>query len=66
MYWCLSVLPSIVFANRWDVRRTSMTSVRQTDYRSLVNVTRSSVAVDYDFTRNLIFYSDVATEQLLV
>ncbi len=62
----IAVLPAIVFANRWDVRKTSMTSVRQTEYRPLVNVTRSSVAVDYDYTRNLIFYSDVATEAIVM
>lgn len=56
------VLPSVVFANRFDVRKINIASGRE--YRSLVNETRSSVAVDYDLRENKLYYSDVANEAI--
>ncbi|KAL3867641.1 hypothetical protein ACJMK2_040515 [Sinanodonta woodiana] len=55
-------LPWLIFANRRDIRRLRVDSgIMET----LVEETENSIALDYDFKNNYLFYTDSATEQIL-
>ena len=53
--------PSLLFAHKTDIRKLSLDRHSMT---SIVNTTRSSCAVDYDFKTGLVFWSDVMEEKI--
>lgn len=50
---------SILLVNRRDVRRFDLNG---RNYYSIVKSTRSSIALDFDFDKNQVYFTDVATE----
>ena len=55
--------PSLIFANRNDLRQLDMHTGH---YRLLLNNTKSAVALDLDYDKHLLYYSDVADEKIFV
>lgn len=53
--------PLLLFANRMDVRTLSLHTGH---YKSIVDDTRSAIAIDYDYAENVIYWSDVALEMI--
>jgi len=53
--------PSLLFAHKTDIRKLSLDRPSMT---SIVNNTRSSCAVDYDFKTGMVFWSDVMEEKI--
>lgn len=53
--------PFLLFANRHDLRELRLYSG---NYHLLVDGQKSIIALDYDFSEKLLFWSDVATEQI--
>ena len=53
--------PFLLFANRHDLRELRLYSG---NYHLIVDGQKSIIALDYDFTEKLLFWSDVATERI--
>ena len=53
--------PHLLFANRHDLRSIQLHSG---EYLSLVDNTRSAIALDYDYHTQTVYWSDVAMEQI--
>ena len=53
--------PFLLFANRHDLRELRLYSG---NYHLIVEGQKSIIALDYDFTEKLLFWSDVATERI--
>ena len=53
--------PFLLFANRHDLRELRLYSG---NYHLLVDGQKSIIALDYDFSEKLLFWSDVATERI--
>jgi len=53
--------PLLLFANRHDVR---LMSLYTRDFKEVVNHLHSAIAVDYDYRRRKIFWSDVGSETI--
>ena len=53
--------PSLLFAHKTDIRKLSLDRPSMTP---IVNNTRSSCAVDYDFKTGMVFWSDVMEEKI--
>ena len=53
--------PDLLFAHKTDLRSISLDRLGMT---ALVNTTRSSCALDYDFKEGLLFWSDVMEERI--
>jgi hypothetical protein len=53
--------PSLLFANRIDLREYRLLSGEK---RSLVEDTKSTIALDFDYANNMLFWSDVSKEQI--
>ena len=55
--------PALIFAHRFDMRRITLHTGH---YQVLLNNTRSSVALDFDYVNKRVYYSDVAEEKIRV
>ena len=53
--------PSLLFAHKTDIRKLSLDRPSMT---SIVNTTRSSCAVDFEFKTGMVFWSDVMEEKI--
>ena len=53
---------SLFFAHKSDIRKISLNN--HNDMVSIVNDTRSSCAIDYNFRTGMIFWSDVMTQKI--
>ena len=53
---------SLFFAHKSDIRKISLNNHH--DMVSIVNDTRSSCAIDYNFRTGMIFWSDVMTQKI--
>ena len=53
---------SLFFAHKSDIRKISLN--QHNDIVSIVNNTRSSCAIDYNFRTGMIFWSDVMTQKI--
>jgi len=53
--------PFLLFANRHDLRQLHLYSG---NYHLLVDGQKSIIALDYDYSNKLLFWSDVATERI--
>ena len=53
---------SLFFAHKSDIRKISLN--QNNDIVSIVNNTRSSCAIDYNFRTGMIFWSDVMTQKI--
>ena len=54
--------PSLLFAHKHDIRKVALN--RNFDMVTIVNETRSSCAIDFDFRTGMIFWSDVMTQKI--
>ena len=53
---------SLLFAHKSDIRKISLN--KNHDMVAIVNDTRSSCAIDYNFRTGMIFWSDVMTQKI--
>lgn len=53
---------SLFFAHKSDIRKISLN--KKHDMVTVVNDTRSSCAIDYNFRTGMIFWSDVMTQKI--
>jgi hypothetical protein len=60
-FFCLGEEPFLLFANRHDLREIRLYSG---NYHLLVDGLKSVIALDFDFSEKLLFWSDVATETI--
>ncbi len=54
--------PSLLFAHKTDIRKISLDT--HNDMVAIVNETRSSCAIDYNFRTGMIYWSDVMTQKI--
>ena len=54
--------PSLLFAHKTDIRKISLDS--RNDIVAIVNETRSSCAIDFNFRTGMIYGSDVMTQKI--
>jgi len=54
--------PLVLFANRRDIREVDIAT---NEYRELVSNLRSAVALDYDYQRGYLYWTDVGIEKIL-
>lgn len=57
----LGEAPSLLFANRHDIRRINLYSG---NYQLLVDGLKSAVAIDYDYEEDKYFWTDIALETI--
>lgn len=53
--------PSLLFANRHDIRRLNLYSG---NYQLLVDGLKSAVAIDYDYEEDKFFWTDIALKTI--
>ena len=53
--------PHLLFANREDIRHIDLLS---SEYRAVIEQTRTAIALDYDFVEKKVYWSDVAEETI--
>ena len=53
--------PSLLFAHKTDIRKLSLDRPSMT---AIVNTTRSSCALDYEFKTGMVFWSDIREEKI--
>lgn len=55
--------PYLLFTNRYDLREFDLMTGH---YRSILDHLRAAIALDFDFAKNSVYYSDVAKEEIYV
>lgn len=51
--------PTLLFANRMDIRQVSLSNNK---YTAILKNLQNAIALDYHYSKNLIFWSDVSTD----